>query len=127
MKIPLHLRIDTDGISTEARVLQLLTLVEALVCMDSVYLKACPNTPPIYDVTTLRLAHEDVWSDIPNVMRTSRCCEVDLAAWRIAELRAAGTRDVSPHITMSDAVCRVRVRCGDLIEDPAAILFGKKG
>jgi len=94
-------------------------LVIALVNIDAAYLDKFPDTPLLYasGVTYQdQMPGHDVWQDIPRLLKTKRGACEDLAAWRVAELNAAGEtgaridvttypapngRDVTYHITVS--------------------------
>lgn len=101
-------------------------LLEGLVAANEVALAAWP-LPPLYESGVV-YEHEgptEEWYDVPEVLaRGAADCE-DLAAWRVAELRAAGV-DAWACSSLSrdgaDLLFHVRVCTPWGIEDPSCIL-----
>lgn len=70
-------------------------LLNALMCIDTMYLKEHPQTPSIYKAGVIYKeeppGRED-WQDIPTSMRRGDGDCEDLATWRAAELRVQGVK-----------------------------------
>lgn len=116
-------------VSAERRGIALRALLDALVVIDDIYLEANPDTAALYD-SGIEAARnpDDIWQDIPAVMARGAGDAVDLACWRVAELRRAGYDEVHPYLKMThkeDGSCiyTVQVRIHDMIEDPSALLL----
>jgi hypothetical protein len=104
-------------------------MLHALVALDSAYLRFHSNTPPLYGagVRYRREPHEyEQWLTIPCVhARRWGDCE-DLAAWRVAELRAQGVdawacfhwRKAGRALVYHIVVCRP----DGVVEDPSRVL-----
>lgn len=107
----------------------LAALLQALVLENTEYLRENPSTPPLYKAGVKYLREKpgsDNWQDIPRTLELrSGDCE-DLAAWRTAELNAAGESAhcelihfVEEGITFFHVVVR---RADGTKEDPSNIL-----
>ena len=88
-----------DTWTTDRKCRAVLNLVQSLVALDRCYLARHPNTPALFQ-SGVRYREQltqggvrtgvETWWDIPTVQaRGEGSCE-DLAAWRVAELLAAG-------------------------------------
>lgn len=107
----------------------LAAMLQALVLADAEYLRANPSTPPLYKAGVKYLREPpgtDNWQDIPRTLELkSGDCE-DLAAWRTAELNAAGEAAhvelihfVEEGVTLFHVVVR---RADGTKEDPSNLL-----
>jgi hypothetical protein len=126
-----------DVLPFAQRSARVLDLVRVLVAIDIAYLRAFPNTPPLYVSGVVYRFQgigpegmvEDTWQDIPRTLElgAGTCC--DLAAWRVAELLVAG---VDPHASpfikeqqggpMTVYHVLVKRNGGQTFEDPARVL-----
>jgi hypothetical protein len=107
-------------------------LLETLVTIDRVYLRAHPAAPPLY-ASGVRYVREapgrDAWQDVARARETGFASSADLVAWRVAELRESGDDGASPVIahmigTGDATLWHVTLTHGNdgAAEDPAAIL-----
>ncbi len=82
-----------DEHTERTRAAVLLLLLEALVAHNIAYLRDHPDTPPLFR-SGVRYRLDDPagerWKDIAEVRATGDGDCKDLAAWRLAELRAWG-------------------------------------
>lgn len=106
-------------------------MMHALVGMNVDYLLAHPETPTVY-ASGVRYkpeeADEELWADIPAVLRQGVADCEDLAAWRIADLIVREGVMAKPHVSVGylpdgRPLYHVRVEHPDgRIEDPSVAL-----
>lgn len=136
MKVKFELDTLIGKLPVGSAVIAVMAMIEALVAIDQIFLKSCPDTPALYDLVnkgkvTQRRSRpnaSEAWSDIPRILSNGSADAVSLVCWRIAELRAAGHEDVHPYIKTNvdkktnARVHQVFVRIGDCIEDPSKLV-----
>ena len=101
-------------------------LLKVLYESDVAYLRAHPNTPPVYR-SGVRYARErfERWRSIPVILEGDGTCDCeDLASWRAAELTVAGMPSVPFFVKQRASngamLYHIKVRRGDgVIEDPS--------
>jgi len=77
-------------------------LLMALAAADASYLRAHPETPPLYEAGVVYRPEErgqEVWQTIPFMLRRGYGDCEDLASWRIAELRVRDGIHAVPRLT----------------------------
>jgi hypothetical protein len=119
-----------DSLAPPEREAVLRLMMEALVAANVAYLREHPETPPLYESGVRYEAEpddEDDWNDIPSTLALGAGDCEDLAAWRIAELRASGELGASSRVTVwpigSRVTYHIAVRRGDgQVEDPSRAL-----
>lgn len=120
-----------DSLGEPSREAVLRLMVEALVLANLSYLREHPETPPLYESGVRYEAEpddEDDWNDIPATLALGAGDCEDLAAWRIAELRAGGERGARSRVMVWQLGARVTYhiavrREGGAVEDPSRELL----
>ncbi len=112
-------------------------LTEALAGVNENFLLCSPHTPALYDSGVVyapppNVARLQPWRDIPRLLQLGKGTCMDLAAWRVAEMRIRHNAGVAPKVTSTTdqrgrTMYHVVVTDREgRIEDPSAIL-GMKG
>ncbi len=117
------------GATDEDNALALQPLLEALICINRLYIRRYKGqVPPLYK-TGVRYGRTQVWDSIPDLItRRFGDCK-SLTAMRIAELRESGEEDampvfrfgVNPHTGMKDFHILVQrgAKGNSVAEDPS--------
>jgi hypothetical protein len=119
----IRIPVATIGGSDKALRLALRACLAALTALNDLYLRANPRTPALYG-SGVRYQTEapgrDDWDVIPLVLKRGwGDCE-DLAAWRCAELRAAGVAAVCDARRTGPETWHAFVRLPDgTVDDPS--------
>ena len=119
-----------DRLDLASRETVIRLLLEALITANIAFLRSQPHTPWLYESGVVYEEEEDErddWNDIPETyaLRVGDC--EDLAAWRVAELRARRGEHAIPRVSVQTVGLRTKYhvtlrRADGQLEDPSRLL-----